>query len=229
MPARSAQQEAKLMAISLQRDQRELRDYLARRGREPARWRRADIYMGYTLSVTAEGARRSTRPARRADPALHRRHPRGRRVRCRPRPARRAGLPGCGAMTALRDPGFRRLWVAGLISDTRRLAAAGQPSDPRLRVHGLDDRDGGRVPARARAARTARARGRADRRWARPAHDANGDQRRPGGAARPAAARPRSLAAAAASTRSSSSSRPSPRCSTRPRTRSCRHSCRPTG
>jgi DNA-binding transcriptional ArsR family regulator len=47
-------QEAKLMAISLQRDQREVRDYLARRGREPARWRRADIYMGYTLSVTAE-------------------------------------------------------------------------------------------------------------------------------------------------------------------------------
>jgi DNA-binding transcriptional ArsR family regulator len=45
-------QEAKLMAVSVQRDQHLLREYLARREEVPRRWRRADVYRAYTLRLT---------------------------------------------------------------------------------------------------------------------------------------------------------------------------------
>ena len=44
-------QESRLLAVSLQRDQRLVRDYLARRESEPQRWREADFYGTYTLSL----------------------------------------------------------------------------------------------------------------------------------------------------------------------------------
>jgi DNA-binding transcriptional ArsR family regulator len=46
-------QEAKLMAVSVQRDQHLLREYLAGREEVPRRWRRADVYRAYTLRLTA--------------------------------------------------------------------------------------------------------------------------------------------------------------------------------
>jgi DNA-binding transcriptional ArsR family regulator len=50
--APSTRQEAQLIAVSVQRDQRLARDYLARRDRIPARWRAADAYATYTLRMT---------------------------------------------------------------------------------------------------------------------------------------------------------------------------------
>ena len=44
--------EARLEALTLQLDQRRAREYLARRGAEPARWRSADFYNAYTLRLT---------------------------------------------------------------------------------------------------------------------------------------------------------------------------------
>jgi DNA-binding transcriptional ArsR family regulator len=45
-------QESRLLAVSLQRDQRLVRDYMARRDSEPSRWREADFYGSYTLALT---------------------------------------------------------------------------------------------------------------------------------------------------------------------------------
>jgi predicted transcriptional regulator len=42
---------AELLALSLQRDQRMVRDYLARRDEVPKRWRGADVYSTYTLRL----------------------------------------------------------------------------------------------------------------------------------------------------------------------------------
>lgn len=46
--------EGKLLAVSIQRDQRRLRDYLARRDREPGPWRRSDFYGAYTLRIAPD-------------------------------------------------------------------------------------------------------------------------------------------------------------------------------
>jgi DNA-binding transcriptional ArsR family regulator len=43
---------AALLALSVQRDQRLVRDYLARRDQVPRRWRQADGYSTYTLRLT---------------------------------------------------------------------------------------------------------------------------------------------------------------------------------
>ena len=53
-------QEAKLLAVSVQRDQRVLREYLARRDDEPEAWRRADFHGGYTLRLAPEELRELT-------------------------------------------------------------------------------------------------------------------------------------------------------------------------
>jgi DNA-binding transcriptional ArsR family regulator len=53
-------QEAKLIAVSVQRDQRIVRGYLARRDDEPGEWRRADFYGGYTLRVAPDELRELT-------------------------------------------------------------------------------------------------------------------------------------------------------------------------
>ena len=45
---------AELLAISLQRDQRMVRDHLARRDELPKRWRTADVYSTYTLRLGAQ-------------------------------------------------------------------------------------------------------------------------------------------------------------------------------
>jgi DNA-binding transcriptional ArsR family regulator len=45
-------QGAELLALSLQRDQRRVRDYLARRDRVPERWRGSDAYSTYTLRLS---------------------------------------------------------------------------------------------------------------------------------------------------------------------------------
>ena len=45
-------QESRLLAVSLQRDQQLVRDYMARREGEPRQWREADFYGTYTLSLT---------------------------------------------------------------------------------------------------------------------------------------------------------------------------------
>jgi DNA-binding transcriptional ArsR family regulator len=45
-------QAAELLALSLQRDQRMVRDYLAHRDEVPKRWRGADVYSTYTLRLT---------------------------------------------------------------------------------------------------------------------------------------------------------------------------------
>jgi DNA-binding transcriptional ArsR family regulator len=45
---------ARLMAVSLQRDQQLARDYLARRDELPATWRAADAYHTYTLRMGAD-------------------------------------------------------------------------------------------------------------------------------------------------------------------------------
>ncbi|GIH12954.1 ArsR/SmtB family transcription factor [Rugosimonospora africana] len=47
-----AQSAAALLALSVQRDQRLVRDYLAHRDRAPRRWRQADGYSTYTLRMT---------------------------------------------------------------------------------------------------------------------------------------------------------------------------------
>jgi DNA-binding transcriptional ArsR family regulator len=47
-------QAARMLAVSVQRDQQIARDYLARRGEVPARWRAADGYATYTLRMTPE-------------------------------------------------------------------------------------------------------------------------------------------------------------------------------
>jgi DNA-binding transcriptional ArsR family regulator len=47
-----AQGAAALMAIQVQRDQRLVRDYLARRDQVPRRWRQADGYGTYALRIT---------------------------------------------------------------------------------------------------------------------------------------------------------------------------------
>ncbi len=44
--------ESRLLAVSLQRDQQLVRDYMAHREGEPQRWREADFYGTYTLSLT---------------------------------------------------------------------------------------------------------------------------------------------------------------------------------
>jgi DNA-binding transcriptional ArsR family regulator len=46
-------QEAELLAVSVQRDQRLLRDYLAHRAEIPNRWREADVQRTYTLRLTS--------------------------------------------------------------------------------------------------------------------------------------------------------------------------------
>jgi DNA-binding transcriptional ArsR family regulator len=45
-------QGAELLALSLQRDQRMVRDYLARRDEVPKRWRASDTYATYTLRLS---------------------------------------------------------------------------------------------------------------------------------------------------------------------------------
>jgi DNA-binding transcriptional ArsR family regulator len=45
-------QAAELLAVALQRDQRMVRDHLARRDELPRRWRSADVYSTYTLRLT---------------------------------------------------------------------------------------------------------------------------------------------------------------------------------
>jgi hypothetical protein len=50
--APTTRQEAELLAVSVQRDQRLVRDYLARRDRVPGRWREADVQHTYTLRLT---------------------------------------------------------------------------------------------------------------------------------------------------------------------------------
>jgi len=45
---------ARLVAVSLQRDQKLARDYLARRDQVPATWRAADAYHTYTLRMSAD-------------------------------------------------------------------------------------------------------------------------------------------------------------------------------
>jgi DNA-binding transcriptional ArsR family regulator len=47
-------QAAELLAVSLQRDQRMVRDHLARRDEMPRRWRRADLYSAYTLRMSPQ-------------------------------------------------------------------------------------------------------------------------------------------------------------------------------
>jgi DNA-binding transcriptional ArsR family regulator len=44
--------ESKLLAVSVQRDQLRVRDYLGRRNTEPSEWRRADFLAAYTLRAT---------------------------------------------------------------------------------------------------------------------------------------------------------------------------------
>jgi hypothetical protein len=48
---------AELLAVSLQRDQRMVRDYLARRDEIPRRWRGADVYSAYTLRLSPQELR----------------------------------------------------------------------------------------------------------------------------------------------------------------------------
>lgn len=55
--ARMGPEEAKLLAISVQRDQRVLREYLSRRDSEPGPWRRADVLRGYTLRLAPDELR----------------------------------------------------------------------------------------------------------------------------------------------------------------------------
>jgi DNA-binding transcriptional ArsR family regulator len=50
-------QAAELLAVSLQREQRMVRDYLARREEVPKRWRGADIYSSYTLRLSPQELR----------------------------------------------------------------------------------------------------------------------------------------------------------------------------
>jgi DNA-binding transcriptional ArsR family regulator len=47
-------QAAELLAVSLQREQRIVRDYLARRDDVPRRWRAADAYSSYTLRLSPQ-------------------------------------------------------------------------------------------------------------------------------------------------------------------------------
>jgi len=47
-------QAADLLALSLQRDQRLVREHLARRDELPRRWRTADVYSHYTLRLTPQ-------------------------------------------------------------------------------------------------------------------------------------------------------------------------------
>src|SRR5919201_904889 len=47
-------QAAELLALSLQRDQRLVRDYLARRDEVPRRWRASDAYATYTLKLAPQ-------------------------------------------------------------------------------------------------------------------------------------------------------------------------------
>jgi DNA-binding transcriptional ArsR family regulator len=47
-------QAAELVAVLLQRDQRLVRDYIARRDTVPKRWRAADAYSTYTLRMTPD-------------------------------------------------------------------------------------------------------------------------------------------------------------------------------
>jgi DNA-binding transcriptional ArsR family regulator len=47
-------QAAELLAVSLQRDQRMVRDHFARRDELPRRWRSADVYSAYTLRLTPQ-------------------------------------------------------------------------------------------------------------------------------------------------------------------------------
>ena len=47
-------QESRLLAVSLQRYQKLVRDYMARREGEPRQWRKADFYGTYTLSLTPD-------------------------------------------------------------------------------------------------------------------------------------------------------------------------------
>jgi DNA-binding transcriptional ArsR family regulator len=51
-PGATTPQEAELLAVSVQRDQRLVRDYLARRDGIPSRWREADVQRTYTLRLT---------------------------------------------------------------------------------------------------------------------------------------------------------------------------------
>jgi DNA-binding transcriptional ArsR family regulator len=53
-------QESKLLAVSVQRDQQLLREYFARRDREPSEWRQADFYNAYTLRIAARELRELT-------------------------------------------------------------------------------------------------------------------------------------------------------------------------
>jgi DNA-binding transcriptional ArsR family regulator len=51
-PEQMSPQAAKLLAISVQRDQKITRDYLAVRDQQPEKWRAADGYSTYTLRMT---------------------------------------------------------------------------------------------------------------------------------------------------------------------------------
>jgi DNA-binding transcriptional ArsR family regulator len=53
-----AAEAAALLAVSVQRDQRLVLDYLARRDSVDQRWRQADVHNAYTLRVTPEELRR---------------------------------------------------------------------------------------------------------------------------------------------------------------------------
>ena len=53
-------QAAKLVAVSLQHDQRMVRDYIARRDEVPRRWRSADVYSIYTLRLSPQELRELT-------------------------------------------------------------------------------------------------------------------------------------------------------------------------
>jgi DNA-binding transcriptional ArsR family regulator len=50
-------EESKLLAVSVQRDQRVLREYLSRRDGEPGPWRRADVLRAYTLRLAPDELR----------------------------------------------------------------------------------------------------------------------------------------------------------------------------
>ena len=50
-------EESKLLAVSIQRDQRVVRQYVSRRDGEPGPWRRADFFHAYTLRLAPDELR----------------------------------------------------------------------------------------------------------------------------------------------------------------------------
>jgi DNA-binding transcriptional ArsR family regulator len=53
-PDKPSPEAARMLAVSLQRDQKLVRDYLARRDETPVEWRAADAYATYTLRMTPD-------------------------------------------------------------------------------------------------------------------------------------------------------------------------------